>query len=164
MDTSTAPQLVRHSEQITELLQRAEAAEDERDQWKDIATQQTISLNEAMTPREENEVLAQWAGIECQCGREPSYGSTLYWRDCPRHSNNDNPPDYGRDGGAITLLSKLNELGYRFELNNRGKENDYTLEVWIKPQDGFLAVVEKPTIAAAIKAAVLQLIEQVKTV
>jgi hypothetical protein len=101
-----------------------------------------------MTPQEQNELLAQWAGLECRC-------ETLFCT-CDAH------PDYDRDEVAVTLLSKLNELGYRFELNNRGKENDYTLEVWIKPQDGFLAVVEKPTIAAAIKAAVLQLVQQEK--
>jgi hypothetical protein len=116
-----------------------------------------------MTKKEENEVLAQWAGIECRCEQDqhPFLSSELsrYWGNCPRHSSNGYPPDYDRDEVAITLMSILSRKTHML----------YTLDIYpdgvatCYPTDTFRVLHNwQPTIAAAIKAAVLQLIEKEK--
>jgi hypothetical protein len=108
-----------------------------------------------MTIREENEKLAIWAEIECRCKDPESYiwSSHPNWHDCPRHSNNGLPPDYDRDEVATTLLSKL--TNYLIDRDIRGHQ------VGIYGDDNLVVQSEYlPTLAAAIKSAVLQLIEK----
>jgi hypothetical protein len=104
-----------------------------------------------MTPREENEVLAQWAGVECRCTKHARYTQ------CPRHSNNGIPPDYDRDEVAISLVPLLvNKTGLPYEVIVFA-----TGGCQCQPATLFREVSTLyPTIAAAIKAAVLQLIEK----
>jgi hypothetical protein len=118
-----------------------------------------------MTPREENELIAEWAGLdECRCGKEyPSdcknEHPVRYWGNCPRHSNNGLPPDYDRDEVAVLLLpvlaQKTGDIYVTLSYPN-GTTACYPLRVDVLFDSG------EPTIAAAIKAAVLQLIEKEK--
>jgi hypothetical protein len=122
-----------------------------------------------MTKQKENEAIAIWVGLECWCSYPPKGGrfcvdgstrvwekgnSTRYWGNCPRHSNNSNPPDYDRDEVAISLLPVLTKKSgnsYQLEVYQDGSARCY------HPDQHKSVMVLQSTIAAAIKAAVLQL-------
>jgi hypothetical protein len=106
-----------------------------------------------MTLQEQNEALAQWAGIECRC-ENGRFG----WSHCPRHSNGGKPPDYDRDEVAVGLLDVLVDKGYMPTLDWTGKVCGWRCDFWLKL--GVRVTMTAPTIAAAIKVAVLQLIEK----
>jgi hypothetical protein len=112
-----------------------------------------------MTKKEENESIASWAGLECRC--EPILVKNVlthylhnYWGYCPRHCNGGLPPDYDRDEVAKSLLPIIVRKEYtpclRLDLSNQ-----WRLELYFN--DIFIVGYSKPTIAAAIKAVVLQL-------
>jgi hypothetical protein len=121
-----------------------------------------------MTPQEENEALAQWAGIECRCIHATCRATnepTCYWGDCPRHSNNGNPPDYDRDEVVVKLMNVLITKGYNPTLEYVRMEpvdvipSYWWCSIW-KSNKGIAEGGQQPTIAAAIKATVLQLIKK----
>jgi hypothetical protein len=132
--------------------------------WKNIKQISYLKFNGAtMINREENERIAQWAGLECRCEKysipttRTSFEIATYYGNCPRHSNNGNPPDYDRDEVAILLLPILTaktDYVYILKISPAGETycGPYHEEPKCMMRDDF-----SPTIAAAIKSAVLQL-------
>jgi hypothetical protein len=114
-----------------------------------------------MTKREENEVLAQWAGLECRCKVQHATLATLHpWSECPRHSNGGNPPNYDRDEVAVSLLPILTaktDYVYILKISPAGETycGPYHEEPKCMMRNDF-----SPTIAAAIKVACLALVEK----
>ncbi len=98
--------------------------------------------------------ISLWMGKPCTCEGE-------YWGSCEQHGNGGlSIPWESSDSKAVELIKTLVEKDYYFELNNRGADDRFTFDVWCNPWGGYLAVERQSTIAGAVAAAVLTLIEQ----
>lgn len=112
-----------------------------------------------------HERIAEWAGVECRCDYAtnnpfipcPTCDTKRHWGNCPRHSNGSNPPDYSRDEVAVGLIPILLNRGYVSHLNATLSGDFNTYDYFIR---GFAESICQPTIAAAIVAAVSELIER----
>ena len=109
-----------------------------------------------------NDRISLFMGKLCTCthlDKEDKKGN-MYWGSCLMHGEGGKPIPWDTDDArAVEILPRLVAKGYRFELNVRGKKGLYTFGLWLNPMDGYIAVKNSETIAGAIAAATLQLIE-----
>ena len=118
------------------------------------------------TENDDNERIAEWAGIECQCGYYRGTAeshNTRYWGNCPRHSNGGLPPDYDRDEVAVPLVPMLWDKGYNVLIDSfKTIYGDTRVACFVKNNgDGRCkSTATEPTIASSIKSAVLKMIEK----
>jgi len=122
-----------------------------------------------MTDREINEKISKWLGRECSCVTEldsdnivqgiPQY--TTYWGGCPMHSDGGHPAPYTTsDLCAVELLPVLVERGYWIELKHYNIPR-WRLDIGEYAPTETLFGPQKPTIAQAITATLIQLIESI---